>query len=119
LSEYVIMRNTGVKIIMNKMVEDYTITNEETIQLENELQNINQIQVQLEQHFDFEIPKYIAVDIADNETYQHVCLMINLATVNDRLSEENAATLKKGIKELFNVKNKYDNVESRILINKF
>ena len=40
------MRNTGVKIIMNKMVEDYTITNEETIQLENELQNINQIQVQ-------------------------------------------------------------------------
>lgn len=104
---------------MDINVKNYAVTNQEMIQLENKLQNINKIQEQLEQHFDFEIPKYIAVDIADNETYQHVCLMINLATVNDRLSEENAATLKQGIKELFNVKNKYDNVESRILINKF
>lgn len=104
---------------MDINVKNYAVTNQEMIQLENKLQNINKIQEQLEQHFDFKIPKYIAVDIADNETYNHVCCMINLATVNERISEENAATLKKGIKELFNVKNKYDNVESRILINKF
>ena len=104
---------------MNTNVKNYAITNEKMEQLENELQNINKIHEQLEQHFNFDIPKYIAVDIADNETYNHVCCMINLATVNERLSGENAATLKQGIKELFNVKNKYDNVESKILINKF
>lgn len=103
---------------MDINIKNYVITNEEMIQLEKQLQNIKQVQEQLEQYFDFEIPKYIAVDIAENETYNHICSMINLATVNERISRENAATLKEGIKELFNVKNKYDNVESKLLINK-
>lgn len=102
---------------MDKMVEDYTITRGKEIQ--ELVQNVERIKELLEEHFKFDIPNYIIFDIAEHETYSHICLMINLATVNDRLSEENAATLKKGIKELFNVKNKYDNVESRILINKF
>lgn len=104
---------------MDINVKNYVITNEEMIQLEKQLQNIKQVQEQLEQYFDFEIPQYIAVDIAENETYNHICSMINLATVNERISKENAATLKEGIKELFNVKNKYDNVKSKLLINKY
>ena len=102
---------------MDKMVEDYTITRGKEIQ--ELVQNVERIKELLEEYFKFEIPYYVALDIAENETYNHICYMIGLATINERLSQGNAATLKQGIKELFNVKNKYDNVESKILINKF
>ena len=103
---------------MDKIVENYVTTNE-IKQLEEQMSNTEALKKLLEEYFKFEIPYYVALDIAENETYNHICYMIGLATINERLSQGNAATLKKGIKELFNVKNKYDNVESRILINKF
>lgn len=102
---------------MDKSVNKYVITNEEMIQLEKQLQNIRKVQKQLEQHFDFEIPTYIVADIAENETYNHICLMINVAKVNERLSKENAKELKEGLKELLQVTNNYDNVESKLLFN--
>ena len=106
---------------MEGIIKDYATEDIEKrkLQIEIRLQKQKVIQETLENYFGFKIPNYIIDDIVYNETYHHICLMINLATVNERLSNENAATLKEGIKELFNVKNKYDNVESRILINKF
>jgi len=88
----------GDKNIMDKIVENYVTTNE-IKQLEEQMSNTEALKKLLEEYFKFEIPYYVALDIA--------------------LSQGNAATLKQGIKELFNVKNKYDNVESKILINKF
>ncbi len=103
---------------MDKIIEKY-VTNEEIRQLEEQMLSTEELKKLLEEYFKFEIPYYIALDIIEHETYHHICLMINLATVNERISRENAATLKEGIKELFNVKNKCDNVESKLLINKY
>ena len=115
------MQMEGVIYIMEGIIKDYATEDIEKrkLQIEIRLQKQKVIQETLENYFGFKIPNYIIDDIVGNETYHHICLMINLATVNERLSNENAATLKEGIKELFNVKNKYDNVESKILINKF
>ena len=42
------------------------------------------------------------------ETYNHVCLMINLAVVSNRISSENSITLKNGLKKLFQINNIFD-----------
>ncbi len=103
---------------MEGIIKDYATEDIEKrkLQIDIRLQKQKVIQETLENYFGFKIPNYIIDDIVYNETYHHICLMINLATVNERLSNENAATLKEGIKELFNVKNKYDNVESTIIL---
>ena len=62
----------------------------------------------LEKYFKFEIVDYIVSDILDCETYNHVCLMINLAVVSNRISSENSITLKNGLKKLFQINNIFD-----------
>ena len=59
-------------------------------------------------HFNFEIADYIVSDILECETYNHVCLMINLAIANNRISLENGITLKSGLKKLFKINNMFD-----------
>lgn len=89
------------------------------LQIEIRLQRQKLIQETLEKYFGFRIPKYIIADIVDNETYHHICLIINLATVNERLSEENADKLKEGIKEIFSIKNSFDILKSEHILNEF
>lgn len=97
---------------MDKMVEDYTIIRGKEIQ--ELVQNVERIKELLEEHFKFDIPNYVIFDIAEHETYSHICLMINLATVNERISRENAATLKQELKQLLDIIND-NNVESIII----
>ncbi len=106
---------------MQCSLEDYSTEdiNKEKLQIEIRLQRQKLIQETLEKYFGFRIPKYIIDDIVDNETYHHICLMINLATVNERLLEENADRLKEGIKEIFSIKNSFDNLESEHILNEF
>lgn len=61
-------------------------------------------------NFDFEIPDYVVDDIIDNEDFNHICLMINMSVVNERISKENSKILKERIKEIYDVKNMYDRV---------
>ena len=70
----------------------------------------------LEEHLGFKIVGYIIDDILDYETYHHICLMINLAVVNCRLSVGQGEKLRKEIKELFEVNNEYDRVEKTVYI---
>lgn len=70
----------------------------------------------LEEHLGFKIVGYIIDDILDYETYHHICLMINLAVVNCRLSAGQGEKLRKEIKELFEVNNEYDRVEKTVYI---
>lgn len=97
---------------MDKLVEDYTITRGKEIQ--ELVQNVERIKELLEEHFKFDIPNYVIFDIAEHETYSHICLMINVARMNGRISEENAATLKKELKQLLDIIND-NNVESIII----
>lgn len=70
----------------------------------------------LEKQFNFEITNYIIDDILDFETYHHTCLMINLATINNRISIENGERLKIGLKELFKIENRYDRLNRDIYL---
>lgn len=119
LSEYVIMQMEGVTYIMECSLNDYSTEdiNKKKLQIEIRLQKQKVIQEILEKHFGFKIPNYIIDDIVVNETYHHICLMINLATVNERLSEENADRLKEGIKEVFSIKNSFDILKSEQILN--
>ncbi len=84
--------------------------------LEKRRKEFNLLKEKLEKNFGFEIIGYIIDDILDYETYHHVCLMINLAVVNNRFSIENGDRLKVGIKELFKINNDYDRVDKTVYI---
>ena len=57
-----------------------------------------------------ELDKDINKKIAENEEFNHICLIINVAIVNNRLSSENGKYLKEKIKSLCNIQNDYDRV---------
>lgn len=97
---------------MDKLVEDYTITRGKEIQ--ELVQNVERIKELLEEHFKFDIPNYVIFDIAEHEKYSHICLMINVARMNGRISEENAGTLKQELKQILDIIND-NNVESIII----
>ena len=71
---------------------------------------IDKIKNDLQKHINFEIPEYIIHDIAENEEFNHICLIINVAIVNNRLSSENGKYLKEKIKSLCDIQNDYDRV---------
>ena len=113
------MQMEGVIYIMEGIIKDYATEDIEKrkLQIEIRLQRQKVIQETLEKYFGFKIPNYIIDDIVVNETYHHICLMINLATVNERLSTENADRLKEGIKEIFRIKNSFDILKSEQILN--
>lgn len=106
---------------MEGIIKDYATEDIEKrkLQIEIRLQKQKVIQKTLENYFGFKIPNYIIDDIVGNETYHHICLMINLATVNERLSNENADRLKEGIKEIFSIKNSFEILKSEHILNEF
>ena len=109
----------GVIYIMEGILKEYTTEDikKRKIQLEKEVQKSKVIKETLEKYFKFEISNYIIDDIVHNETYRHLCLIISLATVNERISSKNAKKLKEGIKEIFNIEDDFDIVKSELLFN--
>ena len=92
---------------MNKAINTLTANEKRILKLKQQCKEIKTLKQKLEQHFEFEIIDYIVADIVEHEDYKHFCLMINLAVVNDRLSEENATKLKAKIKEMYHIENDY------------
>ncbi len=78
----------------------------EKIKIRN--REFKELKEKLEDYFKFEITDYIICDILDCENYNHVCLMINLAVINNRISLENSVILKNDLKKLFKVNNIFD-----------
>lgn len=98
---------------MEKFLSNYASTDIEEIkakriELEKYNKEIQLLKSKLEQHFNFEIPTYIVLDIIEHEDYEHFCLMINLAVVNNRLSEVQGQILANEIKEMYNIQSVYD-----------
>lgn len=79
--------------------------------LEKEIVKSKQIKEKLQSYFDFEIPNYIVDDIKQEEYYSHLCLMINVATLCNRISEKESKILKNTIKTICTVTNIYDKVK--------
>ena len=106
---------------MNKFLEGYSSDEVEEVKgkikrLETRRKEFKILKEKLENEFGFEVVNYIIDDILDYETYHHVCLMVNMAIVNQRLSAEYGDKLKKGIKTLFKVQNDFDRIDKKIYI---
>lgn len=87
-------------------------------EIEETIKKFEILKRKLESYFDFEIVGYIIDDILEEEDYNHICLMINLAVVNDRMSVENGNILKNKLKEIFEINSMYDKLDiSKILKN--
>ena len=80
------------------------------IELQNEAERRKILSEKIQKNFDFEIPTYVLEDIIDEEYFEHICLMINLATLNNRISKENSIRLKEKLKEIYNINSIYDSI---------
>ncbi len=87
---------------MIKNIDLYT-TNDEVKRMIEDYETNKKIKEKMEKHFNFEIPDYIADDVRLGENYEHFCLMVNIAVINERLTEENANKLKNEVKKYFNI----------------
>lgn len=99
---------------MKKFFENYTINDRKNVgerikEIEIWNKEFEELKEKLENHFSFEIVDYIVSDILECETYNHVCLMINLAVINNRISLEDSIILKNGLKKLFRINSSFDN----------
>ena len=92
---------------MSKAINILTENDKRILKLKQQSNEIKTLKQMLEQHFDFEITDYIIADIVEHKDYKHFCLMINLATANDRLTKENASKLKNEIKEMYQIRSNY------------
>ena len=93
---------------MEKYCRNYIDTDILDIVKKIEIKNrkFKELKENLETYFKFEITDYIISDILDCENYNHVCLMINLAVINNRITLENSMILKNELKKLFKAKYK-------------
>lgn len=84
----------------------------ETIRLKNEIERRKILKEKIISILNTKIPipDYVIEDIIDGEDYRHICLMINVATINNRISKEDAKELKEIILNKFEVKNMYDRI---------
>lgn len=108
---------------MESEFQNYTEIEEERRidreRVERKLKELHLIKEKLEEHFGFEIESYIVDDIVCNEDYHHFKSMVNLAIDNNRLTEENAETLKQGIKELFEIEGDFDRLNKAVVLGGF
>lgn len=101
---------------MQTVLSNYSIFEQKKIQLEKKAKDIELLKQKLEEHFKFKIPRYVIMDIAENEDYRHFCLMINLAVINERLTEKNGKILANGIKEMLKIENEYSKLSIHKLL---
>lgn len=101
---------------MENFLKNYTINDvsevvEKIKKIEIRKKEFEKLKEELENYFNFKIVDYIVSDIVDCETYNHVCLIINLAVVSNRISSENSIILKNGLKKLFKIDDMFDKLD--------
>lgn len=94
---------------INQYIEEKEL---EIIRLKNEIERRKKLKEKIISMLNTEIsiPDYIIEDIIDGEDYRHICLMINVATINNRISREENQKLKEIILSKFEIKNMYDRI---------
>lgn len=107
----ILQKGNGVIYIMELLTNKYA---EEMKRAKEIIERRNKVTNVIQGEFSFLVPDYVIDDIADGENFEHICLMINLAESNNRITEENAKILKNRLKEIGNIKSFYDNFEINI-----
>lgn len=109
---------------MQKVLSNYSTTyteeiEQDIVQIQKQKKKIELLKEKLDRYFRFNVPVDLIVDIAEEEDYNHFCLMINLAVENNRLKESEGDKLKQGIKEICNIKSNYDELNAESIIGEF
>lgn len=94
---------------INQYIEEKKL---EIIRLKNEIERRKILKEKIISMLNTEIsiPDYVIEDIIDGEDYMHICLMINVATINNKISKEENKKLKEIILSKFEIKNMYDRI---------
>ena len=82
-----------------------------TKKLKEEIERRNILKNKVQSYFEFEVPDYVIDDIISEEYYEHICLIINVAVLNKKITEKNAQILKEKLKEICQINNVYDKVK--------
>ncbi len=106
---------------MNKKEMIYTSSKEEFnfeyyVEIKKIMEQAKKLKLLISKYFDFDIPEYILEDIIEENSYTQICLTINVAILNQRITEENAKILKRKLKELFRIKNIYDEMHIDVFL---
>ena len=82
-------------------------------ELQKEVDRRNKLRCKINKDLNliFKIPDYIIEDIIDEEYFYHICLIINMAVLNNRITKKNGEVLKNRIKKIYNIQNIYDCVK--------
>ena len=104
----ILQKGNGVIDIMELLTNKYA---EEIKKAKELIERRNKVTNIIQEKFSFLVPDYVIDDIAEGENYEHICLMINLAESNNRITGENAIFLRNKLKEIGNIKSAYDKFE--------
>lgn len=88
-----------------KWMNNLTDIEVKNILAKNVIHRFYRLKEKLEYEYKFEIPNYIVNEIINNNDYNNLCSLINLAVVNKNLSHKNGEILKSR-KILINMKKK-------------
>ena len=106
---------------MNKKETIYTSSKEKSnfeyyLEIQKRMEQAQKIKLLISKYFDFDIPNYIFEDIIEENSYNEICLTINIAMINQRITEENANIVKMKLKKLFRIKNIYDKMKIEVFL---
>lgn len=77
-----------------KWMNNLTDVEVKNILATNEIHRFYRLKEKLEFEYKFEIPNYIVDEIINNNNYENLYALINLAVMNNHLTKNNAKTLK-------------------------
>lgn len=77
-----------------KYLDEMSDVEKEERILWGQVQRFNRLKKELEFEYGFEIPDYIIDEIINNDDYNNLCVLLNLAVVNNSISEKNAKIIK-------------------------
>lgn len=69
--------------------------------LKKEIQRFKNLKEKIEYQYGFNIPNYIIDEIINNNNYDNLCSLVNLAVIQNRLTKEEGII----------IKHKYDNLK--------
>lgn len=79
-----------------KWMDNLTDIEVKNILATNEIHRFYRLKEKLEFEYKFEIPNYIVDEIINNDNYDNLCTLINLAVMNNHISKIKADKLKRG-----------------------
>lgn len=97
------MKSQNKKIIRSKYLETKKMSKVEVenMLLKKEIQRFKNLKKKIEYQYGFNIPNYIIDEIINNNNYDNLCSLVNLAVIQNRLTKEEGII----------IKHKYDNLK--------